>query len=241
MVVCLPIISRRCRLFPWTNHRTLEVVSNLSTDPDVTLHLPHPPASTPASRQAALAELCREWLYYEAAGTRLRMAHRCAEWDGWEEGLVESILGPEDFEGEWFRLIRAIVSSPGGGTESDHDGGSATASHCRGGVGGGGGGSGAGRHTKKSGSTEGKGGTGAGTGAVGVRGPVKLSSKLPILEEQENEQMLNTTGDICGGRGGELVRRLEAWLSVSGNVQQLQQQQQHHDLPPMDFGVESAR
>jgi hypothetical protein len=78
-----------------------------------------------------------------------------------------------------------------------------------------------------------------GTGVGAVRGPVKLSSKLPMLEEQEKEQMLNTTGDICGGRGGELGRRLEAWLSVSGNVQQLQQP--HRDLPPMDFGVESAR
>ncbi|KAF8189412.1 hypothetical protein BJ912DRAFT_966855 [Pholiota molesta] len=227
-----------------------EVVSKLPSDPDATLPgLPHPPASTPASRQTALAALCREWLYYEAAGTRLRMAHRCAEWDGWEEGLVESILGPEDFEGEWFRLgtaavdpeaMRAIVSSPGGGAESDHDGGGAATAHRRGGLHGGGGGSGAGRHAKKSGSTGGKsGGAGAGAGVGGVRGPVKLSSKLPMLEEQEKEQMLNTTGDICGGRGGELGRRLEAWLSVSGNVQQLQQP--HRDLPPMDFGVESAR
>ena len=38
-----------------------------------------------------------------------------------------------------------------------------------------------------------------------------------MLEEQEKEQMLNTTGDICGGRGGELGRRLEAWLTVSGS------------------------
>ena len=29
------------------------------------------------------------------------MAHRSAEWDGWEEGLVESILGPE--EEEWIK------------------------------------------------------------------------------------------------------------------------------------------
>jgi hypothetical protein len=33
--------------------------------------------------------------------------------------------------------------------------------------------------------------------------------------EKEKEQMLDTTGDICGGRGGELGRRLEAWLTVS--------------------------
>jgi hypothetical protein len=46
---------------------------------------------------------------------------------------------------------------------------------------------------------------------------VKISSKLPLLQEKEKEQMLNTTGDICGGRGGELGRRLEAWLTVKGN------------------------
>jgi len=32
------------------------------------------------------------------------MAHRCAEWDGWEESLVESILGPEEYEDqEWIK------------------------------------------------------------------------------------------------------------------------------------------
>jgi len=41
--------------------------------------------------------------------------------------------------------------------------------------------------------------------------------KVPVLmKETEKEQMLNMTGDICGGRGGELGRRLEAWLTVSG-------------------------
>ena len=40
--------------------------------------------------------------------------------------------------------------------------------------------------------------------------------KLPFAKEEEKEQMLNYTGDICGGRGGELGRRLEAWLSVNG-------------------------
>ncbi|KAJ3500163.1 hypothetical protein NLJ89_g9912 [Agrocybe chaxingu] len=51
-----------------------------------------------------------------------------------------------------------------------------------------------------------------------ARAPVpKLSTKLPLRAEQEKEQMLNTTGDICGGRGGELGRRLEAWIEVSGS------------------------
>ncbi|KAJ8073384.1 hypothetical protein PM082_011659 [Marasmius tenuissimus] len=47
--------------------------------------------------------LAHEWLYYEAAGMRLRMAHRFVEWDGWEEGLAESMLGSEEFEEDWFK------------------------------------------------------------------------------------------------------------------------------------------
>jgi len=35
--------------------------------------------------------------------------------------------------------------------------------------------------------------------------------------EKEKEKLLNATGDICGGRGGELGRRLEAWLHVKGD------------------------
>jgi hypothetical protein len=32
------------------------------------------------------------------------MVHRCAEWDGWEEGLIDSVLGKEDEDEEaWFR------------------------------------------------------------------------------------------------------------------------------------------
>ena len=164
-----------------------EIVAKLPTDPTVHIQLP------PAAKNVDLAELCREWLHYETSGTRLRMAHRCSEWDGWEEGLVDSILGPEDFEAEWFRhgsafdadldaSIHGVVTGTPG-----HE--SAASRHGR---------------VKKS--------------ASAARAAVpKLSSKLPMLEEQEKEQMLNTTGDICGGRGGELGRRLEAWLTVSGS------------------------
>lgn len=112
------------------------------------------------------------------------MAHRCAEWDGWEEGLVDSILGPEEFEHEWYNAtcaeqeaLRAMVTSPPAGTEK-----------CK---------------VLPVGS--------------GLGRAVKISSKLPLLQEQEKEKMLNTTGDICGGRGGELGRRLEHWLTVSEN------------------------
>lgn len=115
------------------------------------------------------------------------MAHRCVEWDGWEEGLVDSILGPEEHEEEWFKTttdsgeaLRAMISSP---------------------------------HAELSASVE-----KTKLKAGDLRRAVKLSSKLPFVEEQEKEQMLNTTGDICGGRGGELGRRLEAWLTVSGTA-----------------------
>ncbi|KAG6884926.1 hypothetical protein C0993_007190 [Termitomyces sp. T159_Od127] len=120
-----------------------------------------------------LAALSREWLFYESAGQRLRMAHRFVEWDGWEEGLVNSILGPEENEDEWFKGLdgsntRVGVQSP----------------------------------------------------SVPVDGPLNIAqraaAKLPFQQEREKEQMLNTTGDVCGGRGGELGRRLEAWLTING-------------------------
>lgn len=56
-----------------------------------------------SSAQPSFKELAKEWLHYEEAGTRLRMAHRFIEWDGWEEGLVESILGPEEDEDDWLK------------------------------------------------------------------------------------------------------------------------------------------
>jgi hypothetical protein len=117
------------------------------------------------------------------------MAHRCAEWDGWEEGLVDSILGSEEFEHEWYKvgscvdnqetllLDWAAVSPRGADSEPSS----------------------------------------AKYKVPSLSRIVKISSKLPLLQEQEKEQMLNTTGDICGGRGGELGRRLEAWLTVNGN------------------------
>jgi len=120
------------------------------------------------------------------------MAHRCVEWDGWEEGLVDSILGPEEFEHEWYQVssmnqetLRAAVGSPR--AADNHSSGTSTEKYKVPRVG------------------------------VSLSRVVKISSKLPLLQEQEKEQMLNTTGDICGGRGGELGRRLEAWLTVNGN------------------------
>lgn len=115
------------------------------------------------------------------------MAHRFVEWDGWEEGLVDTILGPEEHDEEWFKDFDADADS------SIHDIVAPLepdTSH------------------------------GADAGEEGVLATTlarrKPHAKLPFVKEKEKEQMLNTTGDICGGRGGELGRRLEAWLTVNG-------------------------
>ncbi|THU96220.1 hypothetical protein K435DRAFT_630911, partial [Dendrothele bispora CBS 962.96] len=178
-------------------------------------------------RSHDLQSLAKEWLYYESVGMKLRMAHRFVEWDGWEEGLADSILGEEEHEDEWLKDMvesSSDVLSPLHPNGVDDGGG--------GGVGGGGGGGG------------GAGGGGVGNGNGSINGIIvngnnhysngvartstddllrqglsrrKVSSKLPFVKEMEMEQMLDTTGDICGGRGGELGRRLEAWLVVGGH------------------------
>ena len=121
------------------------------------------------------------------------MAHRCAEWDGWEEGLVESILGPEEYEEEeWIK-----GSEDEGMCTEDTESQSCVAdsstriAECE---------------------------------SLFLSKQVPLPArnpKVPVLmkeTEKAKEQMLNMTGDICGGRGGELGRRLEAWLTVSGGT-----------------------
>lgn len=135
-----------------------------------------------------IAAAAKEWLHYEAVGARLRMAHRCAEWDGWEEGLVDSILGPEDTEDEWFK-----------DTECNTDVPSSSSAHVY-------------AESKASSSVN----SGALMAASFKRR--KQAGRIPLKKEQEKEQMLDTTGDICGGRGGELGRRLEAWLSVNAEA-----------------------
>ncbi|KAI0264610.1 hypothetical protein BC834DRAFT_826020 [Gloeopeniophorella convolvens] len=142
------------------------------------------PGATMRSPHTNLAALAAEWLHYEAIGGHLRHAHRCAEWDGWEEGLVESILGPMDQEEDWVREARVIAAStaPDSGSDDD-DVGDACPSvddilkpH-------------------------------------GVRRKRRPVSRV-TAEEKERERLLATTGDECGGRGGELGRRLEALLSI---------------------------
>ncbi|KAJ7310715.1 hypothetical protein DFH08DRAFT_974394 [Mycena albidolilacea] len=191
-----------------------------------------------------VARLAREWLHHERTGMRLRMAHRVVEWDGWEEGLVESILGPEDIEEEWFHPDH----EDDGDADSDHEGEMRLcvdvcgdgARNGNGGVNGfededngEGRGMGLGLAIGKSLSRRQDSDPEAG-GGVGVKGRAVVpkakakggtttgkpaGGKLFAKNlEREKEQMLDTTGDICGGRGGELGRRLEAWLTHSGNT-----------------------
>lgn len=135
------------------------------------------------SPRTDLSTLAAEWLHYEAVGVHLRHAHRCAEWDGWEEGLVESILGPEDQDEDWVREARRIALTTGPGSDGEEDVGDACPSvdeilkpH-------------------------------------GVRRKRQAVSRV-TAEAKERERLLVTTGDECGGRGGELGRRLEALLSI---------------------------
>ncbi|KAH9049328.1 hypothetical protein EDB84DRAFT_1433717 [Lactarius hengduanensis] len=147
------------------------------------------------SPRTDLSTLAAEWLHYEAVGVHLRHAHRCAEWDGWEEGLVESILGPEDQDEDWVREARRIARTTGPGSDGEEDVGDACPSvdeilkpH-------------------------------------GVRRKRQAVSRV-TAEAKERERLLATTGDECGGRGGELGRRLEALLSIDedgdGTVQRSQ-------------------
>ena len=116
-------------------------------------------------------------------GAHLRHAHRCAEWDGWEEGLVESILGPEDQEEEWIREAHAValVTAPDNASEDEE--GDACPSAV----------------------------TDDLIKPHGIRRKRRPVSRI-AAEEKNRERVLATTGDECGGRGGELGRRLEALL-----------------------------
>ena len=206
-------------------------------------------ASLPASRFPHASE----WLALERTGGPLRYAHKCAEWDGWEEGLVGSILGdidPDDaseseapasfvgvgtgFSGflklgagevkeAWeeegwveplvaqmkLTFLTPVMHGDGDG-DGEGEGGSGTVG-C---------GTGGGKHGH--GAVPGR---GAGAGALGrtLRPGALSPSACQGLRRSshgaaaadavsEREKMLDTMGDVCGGRGGELGRRLEAWL-----------------------------
>lgn len=180
-----------------------------------------------------IPKLAREWLTYERTGMRLRMAHRFVEWDGWEEGLADSTLGEEEHEDSWFAETECVdwstMTSPPITASANGTGpGSATVIHARNGaVGVGSFGTGTGPRDGSFGAVGGgvepnaAGGNGSiiGTSLTRRKTSFGKTKKLPFAAELEStkEQMLETTGDICGGRGGELGRRLEAWLSVNGH------------------------
>ncbi|KAE9403548.1 hypothetical protein BT96DRAFT_814795 [Gymnopus androsaceus JB14] len=173
-----------------------------------------------------LAPLAREWLQYESTGMRLRMAHRFVEWDGWEEGLAQSMLGEEENEDSWFvdpdsqsSVEWSTMASPPITASAN---GSAMPTIASVAVGEGRTGIvGVGRPNASAGLGASVTGGILGT-SLSRRKPSK--SKLPFAAELEStkEQMLNTTGDICGGRGGELGRRLEAWLTVNGHHEEVE-------------------
>ena len=79
---------------------------------------------------------------------------------------------------------------------------------------GGGGGSAPGEDAEGS---EGSAGGGARRERDRDRQPPARAAKV-VAVEKEQEKLLAATGDVCGGRGGELGRRLEAWLHVSGDA-----------------------
>ncbi|KAI0072090.1 hypothetical protein K474DRAFT_1686788 [Panus rudis PR-1116 ss-1] len=153
-----------------------------------------PKTITINGEERELSAIANEWLHWEAAGVRLRMAHRCIEWDGWEEGLIESILGPEDQEEDWFRSWEDLEGSD---TPADSPRTSTSP-------------------TLTDSESESDVSPQSQRRAKGGRPP--MVAKV-VAAEKEKEKLLNATGDYCGGRGGELGRRLEAWLTVSGDAE----------------------
>lgn len=167
-----------------------------------------------------LATAAGEWLHHEATGVRLRMVHRCLEWDGWEEGLAESILGPEDQEDDWFKSWDELNGDDG--YDSPLSPGACTSPTL----------------TDSEFDSEGSAGGAGSGGASGLKHvPVKAKGRVSdtraakvVAVEKEKEKLLKATGDICGGRGGELGRRLEAWLSIHGDAELARRWGSHEDV-----------
>lgn len=159
-----------------------------------------------------------EWLLFERAGAPLRYAHKCAEWDGWEEGLVGSILGTVGSEAEEsaapppLSFPGALALSVAEPKEFWEEPGweeplvtqmRLSFSRFSDGV--------IPEGTKIPHPLAGaprRAGGGLSPSATGLR----RASQSSTGSELEMEMMLDVKGDICGGRGGELGRRLEAWL-----------------------------
>ncbi|KAJ7686195.1 hypothetical protein B0H17DRAFT_720176 [Mycena rosella] len=189
---------------PFTAKLFREAVARLAAAPPP--RAPSPAScATDDSPACDVAALAREWLHHERTGMRLRMAHRVVEWDGWEEGLVESILGPEEFQEEWFHDHEHEPCED----EDEDEGDDAIGESLS---------------RRKDEAEPGATGTTMGKAKAKAKGKAGTATGKPTGKlfakdlEKEREQMLDITGDICGGRGGELGRRLEAWLTVSENA-----------------------
>ena len=160
----------------------------------------------------------------------MRAAHRAAEWDGWEEGLVESILGPEEQEEDWFKSWEEPEppshdddERPGQGAESpERTSDSPVAAISVESL--------ALSNSSFTTSSESEDALApapalalakrkmSGSAANGTVAATAVP-KVVVAVEKEREKLLNATGDFCGGRGGELGRRLEAWLYVNGDAE----------------------
>ncbi|KIJ42399.1 hypothetical protein M422DRAFT_31342 [Sphaerobolus stellatus SS14] len=93
-----------------------------STHPQAHKHYHHSPHHTPlyipstspaanlfraavlqAGVDLGLKDASEKWVALEKGGAKRRWAHRCVEWDGWEEGLVGGILGELEYGWGWER------------------------------------------------------------------------------------------------------------------------------------------
>jgi hypothetical protein len=184
---------------PFTARMYRQAVARLASD------------SSASVRDTALAS---QWLANETSGARLRAAHRCVEWDGWEEGLVEGILGPVEDEGCWEQppLFEGDLFSPpvahldhGLGDLALNSAGADATLWAESGLATGDASPGLSRTASGSDSEPSEPLTGT---LLRPEGPKALVRP----DERAKERELDSTGDLCGGRGGELGRRLEAWL-----------------------------
>ncbi|TDL14409.1 hypothetical protein BD410DRAFT_734132 [Rickenella mellea] len=174
-----------------------------------------PPSSSKANRNknklhpARLRSLANQWLVAEERGAMLRAAHRFVEWDGWEEGLVHEVLAPlgVDFEREDLGLGAWVDVLDGGGG----GGGGVQVGDGSAGVSGGGGVNGIvidGSEPRVP--VDASSSVMTGTAKVSTATAVTLKN-----ETAKKPRTLSAEGDECGGRGGELGARLQAWLSVA--------------------------
>jgi hypothetical protein len=180
-----------------------------------------------APSEVDLSALAHEWIHHEAEGTRLRMAHRFVEWDGWEEGLADSIIGPEEVQHEWFvdapqpaapavtngAAAAPAISNGANGTTASLINGKGSLVH---------------NNNKKPSPARSEPSTLSDTSedpsvedilvSSQKRRKAAVNERIPIFKEQKRLEQALVVGDsaVSGGvaNGHELGRRLEALLTV---------------------------